>query len=85
MVYAMTPSVEVSDFSLFELSPKAPSRRFDLSQAGDKMSIHKLILVSHLSPGASWLGILSYLQLRFTGVQPKKWTLGRKPHCTDYL
>ncbi len=62
----MNPSVEVSDFSLFELTAKAPSRRFGLSQAGDKVSIHRLVLVSHLSPGARWLEVLSQLQLRFT-------------------
>ncbi|MBD0255550.1 MAG: hypothetical protein ICV83_07495 [Cytophagales bacterium] len=62
----MNSSVEVSDFSLFELTAEAPSRRFGLSQAGDKVSIHRLILVSHLSPGAPWLPVLSQLQLRFT-------------------
>lgn len=62
----MNPSVEVSDFSLFELTAKAPSRRFELGQAGDKVSIHRLILVSHLTPGANWLLALSQLQLRFT-------------------
>lgn len=62
----MNPSVEVNDFSLFELTAEAPSRRFALSQAGDKVSIHRLILVSHLSPGAGWLQVLSRLQLRFT-------------------
>jgi hypothetical protein len=62
----MNPSVEVNDFSLFELTAGAPSRRFALSQAGDKVSIHRLILVSHLSPGAGWLAMLSQLQLRFT-------------------
>jgi hypothetical protein len=62
----MTPSIEVSDFSLFELTSKTPSRRFELSQAGDRVTIHKLILVSHLSPGAKWLEVLAQLQLRFT-------------------
>jgi hypothetical protein len=62
----MNLSVEVSDFSLFELTAKAPSRRFELSQDGDKIIIHRLVLVSHLSPGASWLLVLSRLQLRFT-------------------
>jgi hypothetical protein len=62
----MNPSVEISDFSLFELTAQAPSRRFGLSQAGDKVSIHRLVLVSHLSPGARWLEALSRLQLRFT-------------------
>ena len=62
----MNPSVEVSDFSLFELTAAAPSRRFEFSQAGDKVSIHRLVLVSHLAPGARWLEVLSGLQLRFT-------------------
>jgi hypothetical protein len=62
----MTPSVEVNDFSLFELTGKTPSRRFELSQAGDRVTNHKLILVSHLSPGAGWLEVLAGLQLRFT-------------------
>jgi hypothetical protein len=62
----MNPSVEISDFSLFELTAQAPSRRFGLSQAGDKVSIHRLVLVSHLFPGARWLEVLSRIQLRFT-------------------
>ncbi len=62
----MNPSVEVSDFSLFELTAQAPSRRFELSQAGDKVSIHRLVLVSHLAPGARWLEVLSGIRLRFT-------------------
>jgi hypothetical protein len=61
----MNPTVEVNDFSLFELSKKSPSRRFQLSQAGDRVTIHKLILVSHLSPGARWLEVLARLELRF--------------------
>ena len=62
----MSPSAEVNDFSLFELSKNTPSRRFQLSQAGDRVTIHRLILVSHLSPGAPWLEVLAGLELRFS-------------------
>ncbi len=68
----MNPSAETPDFSFFDLSRKAPSCRFHLGQAGDKVSIHRLILVSHLSPGAPWLEVLRYVQIGFT----YQWTSG---------